>query len=598
MSNIPIDDNLKKLFDDITQGKSGEDPERAILVQNDSGILRLIESAPAKGSDREDFDDVLGRLFANEPTKPGYALYRLDSKSPAGLFEWINCAFRPEGAKVREKMQYSITQASLFKGLNEQHFLETVYGATSREFSFPSRLRNSRKHDYQNPQLSTKGKSASEAAGTDAGGLRRNFEALSASSNTTANGSNPSQTSNAPTKLVATMPDVATSVQAEPKAVSQVSPSPSSVTQPSAVTASQKAEEPSQPEPLSVVEQKTETKEPEPASEPAVTASQEEPVQEEPTSVLPQTEESDEGVQVLKPTNEASETAQSITAEEPKEPKPDTSSLASETVPTVAATAAVATSSAAAPSTTKEETKSSKPTSDSSQQEKAASASITAPTTQSTSSIGVGKGAGGLETEREKQLAQLKSEESRYKSSASSQQGAGGPHTGFAWNSDVDGALSQLAKSGSSSASANLVVLKLDLSKEEVQLAGEPENVEPSGLSTALSAFDKKEPSYAFYAHPELQTSDDQESQLALIYICPASSTVRQRMLYSVNLAVLSNRVDGFDGIKIVKRTETSDVEDLTPEFLADALSLSSAAGSQQNGGANAFTRPKRPGRR
>lgn len=591
MSNIPIDDNLKKLFDDITQGRSGEDPERAILVQNDNGVLRLIESAPAKGSDREDFDDVLGKLFKNEPTKPGYALYRLDSKSPAGLFEWINCAFRPEGAKVREKMQYSITQASLFKGLNEQHFLETVYGATSREFSFPSRLRNSRKHDYQNPQLSTKGKSAAEAAGTDAGGLRRNFEALGASSNSS-NGNSPAQAKNAPTKLVATMPEVATSVHAEPKAVPQASPSPSPAEQPS-LSATQKAEEPSQPEPLPEAEKESKVPEKEHDSKLLDTAAQEEPVEQEPTSVLPKDEEAEDGVEVLKPTTEVSEPSANI-AKEPEEPKTEGSSLASETAVPAAAVAAVATSAAAVPSAKEEEVKPPTSASTESQQEKAAPA----PTTQSTSSIGVGKGADGLETEKEKQLAQLKSEESRYKSSATSQQGTGGPHTGFAWSSDVDGALSQLAKSGSSSASANLAVLKLDLSKEEVQLAGEPQNVEPSGLATILSASNTKEPRYAFYAHPELQTSENQESQLALIYICPTSSTVRQRMLYSVNLAVLSNRVDGIDGIKIVKRTETSDVEDLTPEFLIDALSLGSAAGSQQNGGANAFSRPKRPGRR
>lgn len=67
------------------------------------------------------------QLFSSEPCRPGYALYRLDSKSPAGLYEWLNCAYRPESAKVREKMQYTLTQTSLLKGLSEQHFLETVY---------------------------------------------------------------------------------------------------------------------------------------------------------------------------------------------------------------------------------------------------------------------------------------------------------------------------------------------------------------------------------------------------------------------------------------------------------------------------------------
>ena len=127
MSNLPLGDDLKALFDEVTSGKRDDAPVRAILVHNENGILQLIDSLPEEGSDKEDFNNVLGKLFAREPSKPGYALYRLDSKSPAGFYEWLNCAYRPEGAKVREKMQYSITQASLFRGLNEQHFLETVY---------------------------------------------------------------------------------------------------------------------------------------------------------------------------------------------------------------------------------------------------------------------------------------------------------------------------------------------------------------------------------------------------------------------------------------------------------------------------------------
>lgn len=134
MSNLPLGDDLKSLFDDVTSGKQGGETIRAILVQSDNGILRLIDSLPEKGTDKEDFNNVLGKLFAKEPSKSGYALYRLDSKSPAGLYEWLNCAYRPEGAKVREKMQYSITQASLFQGLNEQHFLDTVYVSEGQEY--------------------------------------------------------------------------------------------------------------------------------------------------------------------------------------------------------------------------------------------------------------------------------------------------------------------------------------------------------------------------------------------------------------------------------------------------------------------------------
>lgn len=127
MPNLPLGDDLKTLFEEITSGNQPGSDIRAILVQNDSGTLRLIETLPEESTDKEDFQVVLSKFFSKEPTKPGYALYRLDSKSPAGLYEWLNCAYRPEGAKVRDKMQYTLTQASLFAGLSEQHFLDTIY---------------------------------------------------------------------------------------------------------------------------------------------------------------------------------------------------------------------------------------------------------------------------------------------------------------------------------------------------------------------------------------------------------------------------------------------------------------------------------------
>jgi hypothetical protein len=127
MSTLQLGPELKTLFDDVTSGKQDASSIRAILVQNENGTLQMVTTLPESSTDKEDFSTVLGKLFAKEPSKPGYALYRLDSKSPAGLCEWINCAYRPEGAKVREKMQYTLTQTSLFKALDEQHFLETVY---------------------------------------------------------------------------------------------------------------------------------------------------------------------------------------------------------------------------------------------------------------------------------------------------------------------------------------------------------------------------------------------------------------------------------------------------------------------------------------
>ena len=91
-------------------------------------------------------------------------------------------------------MLYSSTRASLLSTLNERNFLDTLFGASLKDFSFPTRLRNSRKHDYQNPQLAAKNKPPSEAAGVGTGGARRNFGALSTAT-AAAGGSKPAATS-------------------------------------------------------------------------------------------------------------------------------------------------------------------------------------------------------------------------------------------------------------------------------------------------------------------------------------------------------------------------------------------------------------------
>lgn len=178
---MPLDPPLLDLFQNTTS--SSDAPEiRVVLVQtNPSGkSLSLINSLPPSGSDKEDFEPLLGQLFQSEPTRSGYALYRLDTQAANGEWEWLCIAYQPDGAKVKEKMQYTMTRTSLISGLNERHFLDTMYATSSGDFKFPAKLRNARKHDYQNPQLKTAGKSAADAAGTDAGGAKRNFGARSA----------------------------------------------------------------------------------------------------------------------------------------------------------------------------------------------------------------------------------------------------------------------------------------------------------------------------------------------------------------------------------------------------------------------------------
>ncbi|CAO1635621.1 unnamed protein product [Sympodiomycopsis kandeliae] len=185
MPSLPLDPPLLDLFQTTTSSGDDAPSVRIVLVQTapTGKSLSLIESLPPQGTDKEDFEPLLSKVFSKEPTRSGYALYRLDSQAANGEWEWLCIAYQPDGAKVKEKMQYTLTRTSLIDGLNERHFLETIYATSSGDFRFPNKLRNARKHDYQNPQQKTAGRLASEAAGTDAGGARRTFGTRATQSN-------------------------------------------------------------------------------------------------------------------------------------------------------------------------------------------------------------------------------------------------------------------------------------------------------------------------------------------------------------------------------------------------------------------------------
>lgn len=65
-----------------------------------------------------------------EPVTPAYVLVRLDEKDTKGGYNWLFLCYVPDNAKVRDKMLYASTRASLTKGLGDSHFTDSVYGTT------------------------------------------------------------------------------------------------------------------------------------------------------------------------------------------------------------------------------------------------------------------------------------------------------------------------------------------------------------------------------------------------------------------------------------------------------------------------------------
>ncbi|RIA93102.1 hypothetical protein C1645_796666 [Glomus cerebriforme] len=80
-------------------------------------------------------NDFAGVSDFLEEKLPCYILYRLDSKSSTGDYEWLFMSYVPDLAHVRDKMLYASTRATLLKELGDSRFVDSMYGTTAPEFT-------------------------------------------------------------------------------------------------------------------------------------------------------------------------------------------------------------------------------------------------------------------------------------------------------------------------------------------------------------------------------------------------------------------------------------------------------------------------------
>ncbi|CAO3689390.1 unnamed protein product [Umbelopsis vinacea] len=94
----------------------------------------LIENgqSPVSGSFEEDFGELQKYL---DESQPAFILVRLDSKTSAGEYNWLFIAFVPDNAKVRDKMLYASTRATLTKELGDYRFVDSMWGTNPTEFT-------------------------------------------------------------------------------------------------------------------------------------------------------------------------------------------------------------------------------------------------------------------------------------------------------------------------------------------------------------------------------------------------------------------------------------------------------------------------------
>ena len=148
---------------------------------------------------------------------------------------------------------------------------------------------------------------------------------------------------------------------------------------------------------------------------------------------------------------------------------------------------------------------------------------------------------------------------------------------------DVKSALQDIGKGGE----GTLVMLGIDVQSETLQLI-KSEEVMPENLSKTMPA---DRPSYSFYRHPQAAAEDP----VLFIYVCPGTSKVKERMLYaSSRNGVLE--IAKAEGVIVGKRLEAGDPSEVGVQRLEEEAGVKAVDDSAQS--KQAFSRPKRPGRR
>jgi twinfilin-like protein len=104
-----------------------------VEIQNETELVD-VASHPVSGDWEQDFSSVVGLL---EATEPCFVLYRLDSQNNLG-FEWVLITYVPDKAKVRQKMVYSATKASLKMSLGGGRFAQEIHATTPSDLSLDS----------------------------------------------------------------------------------------------------------------------------------------------------------------------------------------------------------------------------------------------------------------------------------------------------------------------------------------------------------------------------------------------------------------------------------------------------------------------------
>ncbi|CEP17458.1 hypothetical protein [Parasitella parasitica] len=142
-SGIQVSEELSSIFSDAVSSGNVRllrvSIENESLIPNGSTEVRgdfesgTKNSVFSKGSLRPtnflehvDYEQYIDQYL--ETSTPSYIFVRLDEKNSSGEYQWLFLCYVPDNAKVRDKMLYASTRATLTKELGDYRFSDSIYG--------------------------------------------------------------------------------------------------------------------------------------------------------------------------------------------------------------------------------------------------------------------------------------------------------------------------------------------------------------------------------------------------------------------------------------------------------------------------------------
>ncbi|GAB0090577.1 Twinfilin [Sergentomyia squamirostris] len=143
-TGIKANEKLLKFFGKCKDGKT-----RAIKISIENEELTLSDYKEAKKDWIKDYDKSIPSMI--ELNTPCYILYRLDTKSSLGGFEWLLLSWTPDIATIRHKMMYASTKATLKNEFGSAHIKEELHATVPDEVHYEGYLKHKREFSAPAP---------------------------------------------------------------------------------------------------------------------------------------------------------------------------------------------------------------------------------------------------------------------------------------------------------------------------------------------------------------------------------------------------------------------------------------------------------------